>query len=273
HGSREMGLLSDLDMVFVLVHDDPASSGLEGKSLREWAQRVGRRTIQHLTMQPPSGAGYQFDARLRPSGASGVLVTTLQGFHDYQMNEAQVWEHQALCRARPVAGPAPARRQVGQVLQEVLAQPRDKKALAENVLSMRQKMLVHLSSHDTTIINLKHDAGGLVDIEFLAQYARLAFGGENTGTVGMLRHVPDTAPHIWRDTAAAMADIYVDYRSMENTLRVQLWQSIGKLPADDTAPEWETLRRHTPVKSAAALQQRMQQTHGTFLRLLEGVKE
>ena len=272
HGSREMGLLSDLDMVFVLVHDEPASIGTKGKSLRDWAQRIGRRVIQHLSMQPPYGAGYRFDARLRPSGSAGVLVTTLEGFRDYQTHKAQTWEHQALCRARPVAGPAPACRQVDKVVRQVLAAPRDRQVLAGEVLAMRRRMMSHLGSHDATIINLKQDAGGLVDIEFLAQYARLAFGGEYTGTVATLRHLPATVPSSWRDAAKTLADTYVDYRSMENALRVQLWRSIGKLPADDAASEWETLRRHTPVKSVVALRQRMRRTHETFLQLLEGEK-
>jgi len=273
HGSREMGLLSDMDMVFVLVHDEPASIGVKGKSLRDWAQRIGRRVIQFLSMQPPYGAGYRFDARLRPSGSAGVLVTTLEGFRDYQMYKAQAWEHQALCRARPVAGPGPACRQVDEIVRQVLAAPRDRKVLAGEVLAMRRRMMSHLGSHDAAIINLKQDAGGLVDIEFLAQYARLAFGGEHAGTVETLRHLPDSAPPPWQDAAMALADTYVDYRRMENALRVQLWQSIGKLPADDAASEWETLRRHAPVKSVAALRRCMRQTHETFLQLLEGEKE
>jgi glutamate-ammonia-ligase adenylyltransferase len=108
-------------MVFVLASDDPTRPGPRGRNQREWAQRLGRRVIQHLTMEPPFGLGFAFDARLRPSGVSGVLVTTLTGFRDYQLHEAQAWEHQALCRARAVAGPASACRAVMAVVDEVLA--------------------------------------------------------------------------------------------------------------------------------------------------------
>ena len=269
HGSREMGLLSDLDMVFVLAGDP--DTNINGRSLREWAQRLGRRMIRQLTGSPPFGAGYEFDARLRPSGNSGVLVTTLHGFCDYQLNEAHTWEHQALCRARAVTGSEDARAKVMAVVQEVLNEPHDVKLLATDILEMRQKMLEHLASKTKTMINLKHDAGGLVDIEFLAQYACLAFASQQAGhysTVQSLLNLPDSAPEIWRDAASMLAETYVSYREMENTLRVELWQSIGKLSVDSEAPEWETMRRHTNIKSPQALQQMMQQVHAYFHQLL-----
>lgn len=268
HGSREMGLVSDLDMVFVLASDDPTRPGPRGRNQREWAQRLGRRVIQHLTMEPPFGLGFAFDARLRPSGVSGVLVTTLTGFRDYQLHEAQAWEHQALCRARAVAGPASACRAVMAVVDEALAMPRDPRRLASEVVDMRRKMSEHLGSRQQDRINLKQDEGGLVDIEFLAQYARLAFGGKTTGMAATLRALPAAAPELWRQRAGFLAQSFADYRQMENVLRVQLWDSIGRLPADDDAPAWETLRRHAPIKSVDALRERMRQVRDAFEVLL-----
>lgn len=269
HGSREMGLVSDLDMVFVLVHDSPDQM-IGSRSMWEHAQRVGRRMIQYLTGKPPYGAGFEFDARLRPSGSSGVLVTSLNGFRDYQLNKAQTWEHQVLCRARTVAGPRQARVSVDQVVKEVLAQPRDDHALATEVVVMRQKMLDHLASKSSAIINLKHDAGGLVDIEFLAQYARLAFGGSDRRTVDILELLPDDAPAGWKEAASWLASTYLDYRQMENALRVELWQSIGKLSENPQAPEWETMRRHTNIHNPEALRQNMAQVRAVFQELLQG---
>jgi len=270
HGSREMGLLSDLDMVFVLLGD--GNIEINGRNAREWAQRLGRRMIQQLTGNPPFGAGYEFDARLRPSGNSGVLVTTLTGFEDYQLHEAQTWEHQALCRARSVAGPLNAQQQLMQVVVSVLDLPRDSHALAEDVMQMRKKMLAHLSSQSNDMMNLKHDKGGLVDIEFLAQYARLAFGDgqaeENFATVSYLRHLPKQAPALWHEKAAILWQTYVDYRQMENALRVELWQSIGSLSADAGQEEWETMRRHAAICSPEALKTRMQEIHQCFEDLL-----
>ena len=270
HGSREMGLLSDLDMVFVFVGD--ANIEINGRNTREWAQRLGRRMIQQLTGKPPFGAGYEFDARLRPSGNSGVLVTTLTGFEDYQLHEAQTWEHQALCRARTVAGVPAAQQQLAQLVQSILDLPRDIHALAEDVLSMREKMLAHLSSQSSDMINLKHDKGGLVDIEFLAQYARLAFGDshaeESFATVNYLQHMPKQAPARWHEEAPILWQTYVNYRQMENALRVELWQSIGSLPEDVGGMEWETMRRHAAICSPEVLKTRMQHIHQSFQDLL-----
>lgn len=269
HGSREMGLVSDLDLVFVLDCDDPAAVVWRGKNWREWAQRLGRRIIHYLTERPPFGAGYTLDARLRPSGHAGVLVTTLAAFRAYQLHEAQTWEHQALCRARPVAGPDAACRRLQAVIEEVLAMPRDAGRLAEEILAMRAKMLAHLASRKEGIINLKHDAGGLVDIEFLAQYARLRYGTAARGTVACLRGLQDV-PGEWRRRAGRLAETYLAYRQMENALRVHLWRSIGRIPANEAAPEWETLRRHAPIKTLAALNKHMAWVHATFKMLLGG---
>jgi len=269
HGSREMGLVSDLDMVFILAGDPDIE--IHGRSAREWAQRLGRRMIRQLTGTAPFGAGYEFDSRLRPSGNSGVLVTTLQGFHDYQLNEAYTWEHQALCRARAVTANQVLRDEVMAVVQEVLDRPRDLEALKIDVLNMRQKMLDHLSSKDCAVINLKHDTGGLVDIEFLAQYACLAFSTQQAGhysTVQSLLKLPEHAPKAWQDAVEMLAQTYVTYREMENALRVELWQSIGKLSIDGAAPEWETMRRHTSMKNPLDLKERMQQVHRYFHDLL-----
>ncbi|ATX79192.1 glutamate-ammonia-ligase adenylyltransferase [Mariprofundus aestuarium] len=267
HGSHEMGLVSDLDMVFIIVHDNP-SEMLGKRSMSEHAQRIGRRAIQYLTAVPPFGAGFEFDARLRPSGSSGVLVTSLTGFHDYQLNDAQTWEHQALCRARPAAGPDDAKIAVEAVVTEILDQQRDRGALASDVVEMRRKMIDHLASKSDAVTNLKHDAGGLVDIEFLAQYARLAFGGAGRRTIDVLNNLPDSAPEAWREAGNWLAETYLDYRQMENALRVELWRSIGKLPNNAQATEWKTMCRHAAIHSPDALTARMQRVHETFNRLL-----
>ena len=269
HGSREMGLVSDLDMVFVLAGD--IDMEVNGRSAREWGQRLGRRMIRQLTGIPPFGAGYEFDARLRPSGHSGVLVTTLQAFRGYQLHEAQVWEHQALCRARVVTGSAVLRASLLGIVQEVLDIKRDRQRLAKDVLEMRQKMLEHLASKSDTCINLKHDAGGLVDIEFLAQYACLAFGTQKAGeysTAQSLLSLPKHAPKAWHHAVEMLSNYYVLYRQMENALRVELWQSIGCLSMDSKAPEWKTMRKHTKVANPQALKAMMQQVQHTFYQLL-----
>ncbi|MDQ7004010.1 MAG: DUF294 nucleotidyltransferase-like domain-containing protein [Ghiorsea sp.] len=267
HGSREMGLVSDLDMVFVLAEEP--NQVINGRSTREWAQRLGRRMIRQITAMPPFGAGYEFDARLRPSGNSGVLVTTLEGFKDYQLSEAQTWEHQVLCRARAVTGSKMARQQVMDVVFEVISLPRAFKSLATDVWQMRQKMLEHLSSKKNNIINLKQDKGGLVDIEFLAQFARLMFGGKHQGTVVILENIPSHAPKIWQEHGLTLAGIYLQYRQLENIVRVELWASIGQLPADAGHETWRCLQQRAAIDSPQILQKTMQDVHGIFLQLLE----
>ena len=267
HGSQSMGLVSDLDMVFLLVHEDPFTLGPKDKNLREWSQRVGRRVIQHLSLKPPFGAGFDFDARLRPSGQSGVLVTTLQAFEHYQLNEAQTWEHQALCRGRPISFDEDINQQVKAVKDKILNLPRDENTLKQDVKSMRLKMVEHLASTSKSQINLKHDEGGLVDIEFLAQYAHLYFDMDDTSTVGALQHLPPEAK-AWQKHAPFLIESFMTYRQMENALRVHLWASVGRLPADDGASEWETLRRHTPIQTVADLKAQMLKVHQIFEELL-----
>ncbi|MBI1196178.1 MAG: bifunctional [glutamate--ammonia ligase]-adenylyl-L-tyrosine phosphorylase/[glutamate--ammonia-ligase] adenylyltransferase [Gammaproteobacteria bacterium] len=270
HGSREMGLASDLDMVFILTDTDyRPSSGPLARDVSDYAQRLGRRIIRQLTDKAPFGAGYEFDARLRPSGAGGILVTTLTGFRDYQFKEAHTWEHQALCRARPVAGPDTAQQAVLEIVNEVIAQPRDRNLLIEEVRAMRDKMMEHLASSSDTVINLKQDAGGLVDIEFLAQFARLAFGGDETGTITTLEKLPPSAPLPWREAAPALVKTYLEYREVENMLRVQLWTSPKRIPTDPSDPVWVTMYRHTAFPSTEELKKRMNEIRALYERILD----
>ncbi|MDX8381615.1 MAG: bifunctional [glutamate--ammonia ligase]-adenylyl-L-tyrosine phosphorylase/[glutamate--ammonia-ligase] adenylyltransferase [Ghiorsea sp.] len=269
HGSREMGLVSDLDMVFVLAGEQDQE--IHQRSAREWAQRLGRRMIRQLTGIAPFGAGYEFDGRLRPSGNSGVLVTTLVGFEDYQMHEAQTWEHQALCRARVITQDESLKSKVEAVIVKVLNQHRDIAVLKVDVLSMREKMLAHLSSKDADYINLKHDEGGLVSIEFLAQFSRLSFAqgtSSGLGTVATLRNLPESSSNLWKTHASFLADTYIAYRQMENVLRVELWSSIGKLPVDNGRSEWVTLRRHSTIQTAEELQVIMMKVRDIFIVLM-----
>ena len=267
HGSREMGLVSDLDMVFVLAEDP--NQVIHGRSKREWAQRLGRRMIRQISAMPPFGAGYAFDARLRPSGNSGVLVTTLAAFKDYQLQEAQTWEHQSLCRARAVTGLEEVRQQVMDVVQEVIQLPRDFNVLAADVWMMRQKMLKHLGSKNKDMINLKQDKGGLVDIEFLAQFSRLMFGGYDESTVTTLENVPVNSPSIWQKHGAQLAKIYVGYRELENIIRVEFWASIGELSTDENSEVWSCLQQRAWITSPKMLRDTMQDVHRIFLKLLD----
>jgi glutamate-ammonia-ligase adenylyltransferase len=127
-----------------------------------------------MTTAMATGLLYDVDMRLRPSGASGLLVTSLDGFAKYQTEQAWTWEHQALVRARVVAGDQALAQGFAGVREALLRQSRDDVTLRTEVVEMRQKMRDHLAPKDPNEVDLKHSPGGLVDIEFLVQYLALA---------------------------------------------------------------------------------------------------
>jgi glutamate-ammonia-ligase adenylyltransferase len=125
-----------------------------------------------------SGILYEVDARLRPSGAAGMLVSTVEAFADYQQNEAWTWEHQALVRARIVHGDPALHQQFDAIRREILCKPRDGETLRLEVREMREKMRNHLGNKQRELFDIKADEGGITDIEFIAQY--LVLGYANT---------------------------------------------------------------------------------------------
>src|SRR5690554_773005 len=165
-GGIELGYGSDLDLVF--IHDGATQGSTDGRRPLDNAvffTRLGQRIIHLLTAVTPAGALYEVDMRLRPSGNSGLLVTTLEAFADYQRREAWTWEHQALVRARVVAGDPALAERFAAVRREVLGEKRDLAALREEVVKMRHKMREHLASRPgDDQFDLKQDPGGMVDI-------------------------------------------------------------------------------------------------------------
>ena len=135
--------------------------------------RLGQRIIHILTTRTPSGILYEVDMRLRPNGDSGLLVPPLHAFERYQRKDAWTWEHQALVRARPVAGDPVMAEAFAQVRREVLCRERDPAVLGRDVREMRRKMSARLDCGDAEYFDIKQGRGGLVDIEFLVQYAVL----------------------------------------------------------------------------------------------------
>ncbi|WP_417581184.1 bifunctional [glutamate--ammonia ligase]-adenylyl-L-tyrosine phosphorylase/[glutamate--ammonia-ligase] adenylyltransferase [Nitrincola sp.] len=173
-GGIELSYGSDLDLVF--IHDaDPDLNTNGDKSVPNpvFFNRLGQKMIHFLNTFTPSGQLYEIDMRLRPSGNSGLLVSGLRAFKQYQQKEAWTWEHQALVRARVVAGSPSLAKRFKQARAELLSQPRDRAVLLEQVCSMREKMREHLGSRATDTsgsFDLKQDRGGIVDIEFMVQF-------------------------------------------------------------------------------------------------------
>jgi glutamate-ammonia-ligase adenylyltransferase len=181
-GSHELGYGSDLDMIFLYEGcDEGMTHGTRALPNEAFFARLGQRLIHILTTRTPGGILYEVDMRLRPSGKSGPLVTNLAAFHDYQRNHAWTWEHQALVRARPVAGSPALARQFAGVREEILRQPRDAAKLRTEVRDMRDKMAAEKARHDETQADVKHDPGGIVDIEFMVQYWVLRWAHDHPG--------------------------------------------------------------------------------------------
>ncbi|KFX71412.1 bifunctional glutamine-synthetase adenylyltransferase/deadenyltransferase [Pseudomonas taeanensis MS-3] len=187
-GGIELGHGSDLDLVFIHGGDPQAETdGVKPIDGAQFFTRLGQRIIHLLTTQTNSGQLYEVDMRLRPSGASGLLVSSLGAFARYQESEAWTWEHQALVRARVLVGSPQVGREFEAVRAAVLGRERDLNALRTEVSGMRAKMRDNLGSRVTAAgtaanafeatspFDLKQDAGGIVDIEFMVQYAALAW--------------------------------------------------------------------------------------------------
>ncbi len=183
-GGKELGYASDLDLVFLYEDDTPDAGALYA--------RLAQKLSTWFTTTTGAGVLYDTDLRLRPDGGSGLLVSSVVAFEDYQRNHAWTWEHQALTRARFVCGDTLVGEKFEVIRRAILTLPRDATKLKEEVLSMRQKM------HDghpnpTELFDIKHDSGGIVDVEFAVQYLILLNSKyhpallDNVGNIGLLK--------------------------------------------------------------------------------------
>ncbi|MDF7759226.1 bifunctional [glutamate--ammonia ligase]-adenylyl-L-tyrosine phosphorylase/[glutamate--ammonia-ligase] adenylyltransferase [Kosakonia cowanii] len=175
-GGWELGYSSDLDLVF--LHDCPMDVMTDGEREidgRQFYLRLAQRIMHLFSTRTSSGILYEVDARLRPSGAAGMLVTTAEAFADYQKNEAWTWEHQALARARVVYGDPQLTAQFDTIRRDILLTSRDGTTLQTEVREMREKMRAHLGNKQKDRFDLKTDEGGITDIEFIAQYLVLRY--------------------------------------------------------------------------------------------------
>ena len=174
-GGIELSYGSDLDMVFL-------HAGITGEMTKSakplyngaFFARLGQRVIHILGAHTPSGVCYETDMRLRPSGGGGLLVSHVDAFQDYQRNQARTWEHQALVRARPVAGDVAMASRFFHIRREVLCTFRNGKTLKAEVVKMRNLMKKELEKKKPGLFDIKQGPGGIVDIEFLVQYLVLS---------------------------------------------------------------------------------------------------
>ena len=227
-GGIELGYGSDLDLVFIHYIDEQSDTdGLKAISGFTFAMRVAQKFMSLMTTQTLDGRVYEIDTRLRPSCEAGLLVTSLKAFEQYQLKNAWVWEHQAIVRARSIAGESSLREKFEELRRVILTLPRDEHKVREEVLNMRQKMKDHLGSSKEQkkdgIFHLKQDAGGIVDIEFMAQYVVLAWSGTNADLAHYsdnVRILEDAAKArcLSSDDASALIQAYLSERAESHRL-------------------------------------------------------
>ncbi|WP_263261500.1 bifunctional [glutamate--ammonia ligase]-adenylyl-L-tyrosine phosphorylase/[glutamate--ammonia-ligase] adenylyltransferase [Pseudomonas sp. RIT-PI-S] len=258
-GGLELGHGSDLDLVF--IHDGDGLAETDGARPIDGAQyftRLGQRIIHLLTTQTNSGQLYDVDMRLRPSGAAGLLVSSLGAFERYQQQEAWTWEHQALVRARVLVGAADVARAFESIRGAVLGRERDVHRLREEVTEMRAKMRDNLGTRATAAgrgdnafdahmpFDIKQDAGGIVDIEFMVQYAALAWSREHpallryTDNIRILEGL-EQAQLLPAADASLLREAYKAYRSAAH--RRALQKQAGVIAGDQFVAERREVMR------------------------------
>jgi glutamate-ammonia-ligase adenylyltransferase len=184
-GSREMTASSDLDLILIydFDHDNPDSDGARSLHGAQYFARYTQRLISAFTTRTNYGVLYEVDMRLRPSGRAGPVATRIDSFAEYQDHEAWTWEHMALTRARVISSSPGFKEKIEYVIREVLTRRRDMTIIANDVLEMRQAIADEKGDKD--IWDLKYAAGGMIDIEFLAQYLQLVHAADKPGILSV----------------------------------------------------------------------------------------
>ncbi|MES2151511.1 MAG: bifunctional [glutamate--ammonia ligase]-adenylyl-L-tyrosine phosphorylase/[glutamate--ammonia-ligase] adenylyltransferase [Pseudomonadota bacterium] len=232
-GGKELGYVSDLDIIFLFDDDDQEAPGNYAK--------LAQRFITWMTAHTSAGILFDIDTALRPDGASGMLVSSLAAFERYQDSSAWVWEHQALTRARFCAGDAAIGARFEQVREDVLRRARGEE-LRNEVIKMRRKMHDARAGKGGALFDLKQDVGGMIDIEFIVQYLVLRHAAQypqltaNAGNIALLRICGELGL-IDADLAAAVGDAYRAMRRLQHQMRLQ-----GQ---DNARAEPALLARHT----------------------------
>ena len=226
-GGIELGYGSDLDIIF--LHAATPGSTTDGDKpidSNKFFARLAQRIIHIISTRTAAGRLYETDLRLRPSGASGLLVTSIDAMQAYQQQQAWTWEHQALVRARPISGDPAVGRAFDALRRKVLSQRRDPQVLRREVREMREKMRQALGSPQSDQFHLKQDPGGIADIEFLVQFGVLRWSTEHTAlldwtdNIRLLNSFVDCGL-LPRATAETLAEAYRAYRKTVHQLALQ----------------------------------------------------
>ena len=253
-GGKELGYASDLDLVF--LYDDPDDEASETYT------RLGRRMTSWLSIMTSSGRLYDIDLRLRPDGDAGLLAVSIDAFDQYQTRNAWAWEHQAITRARFVAGDPDIGRRFEHIRRTILLMPRDPAVFRDEVRSMREKISAGHPNRSPDF-DLKHDRGGMVDVEFVIQYLVLCHARqrprllENLGNIALLR-LSAEAGLIPSELATRVADAYRVFRRRQHALRLQGAEK-ARVPSNQLVAEraaaselWDTVIGEAVTASPAS---------------------
>jgi glutamate-ammonia-ligase adenylyltransferase len=236
-GGKELGYASDLDLIF--LHDDP------DERAPELYARLAQRLNHWLTTRTASGVLFETDLRLRPSGDAGLLVSSLEAFHRYQNESAWVWEHQALTRARYCAGDAAVGAAFEALRTRILVRPRDAAALAAEVLKMRERMH-EAHPNRSGLFDVKHDRGGMIDVEFAVQFLVLAHAHRhpelvaNLGNIALLGMAGELGL-VPAELATRCQDAYRAFRRQQHALRLAGAQ-FARVSRDRAEPHAQAVR-------------------------------
>lgn len=220
-GGIELGYGSDLDLVFLHDQFDPHDTD---RSV--FFARLGQRIIHMLNTHTPAGVLYEVDMRLRPSGASGLLVSSIDAFEEYQRRDAWTWELQALVRARVITGDGTIRQRFEAVRREVLGRKRDPGVLRREVCEMRERMRTELSQAKKGYFDIKQDKGGITDIEFIVQFGVLLWAHNHPellrwpDNIRLLEEF-DRAGLMTKEDVRLMSNAYRAYRSRVHRMALQ----------------------------------------------------
>jgi glutamate-ammonia-ligase adenylyltransferase len=222
-GGNELNYHSDLDIIYIYDYQG-MTNGDKSISNHEYFAKLGQKVISILTTQTREGYVYKIDTRLRPSGNAGPLVTSLESFRDYHRREAQIWERQALTKARVVVGEGPLREAIEEVCTETVYGSGADEAARGEIHRLRMRMETELARERAGSYNIKTGRGGMVDVEFIVQYLQLRHGREipeirGTNTLAALKALGRAGilPEAECDT---LVEGYKFLRRLENRLRI-----------------------------------------------------
>jgi glutamate-ammonia-ligase adenylyltransferase len=239
-GGLELGYGSDLDLVFLHSASDvtAVTTGESPLTLAEFYARVAKKMVALMTTQTHAGALYEIDLRLRPSGSSGLLVSSVEAYEAYQMDSAWTWEQQSLVRARYIAGDPTVAERFTSIRHRSLTRRRTLSTLRSEVIEMRDKMRQHLDSSTGDSFDLKQGRGGIADIEFLVQFGVLASASSHpevtrwTDVVRLLDDLRDVG-FLTAQDADILRRSYCEYRAQVHRLALQEQPAI--VPSEEYA--------------------------------------